>query len=553
MQAEQDTIQSLSAAEIVASIRESLLVLTEDLDVEYANQQFFDTFRVSKLETVGSPLAKLGNGQWNIPALLEPLDRIVAENTTIEGHEVDHQFEQIGRRVMRLNARKTTRPGNGSRRILLVIEDVTASAESARELERQRRLAQGIVDTMREPLLVLDGDLTVVAASRAFYAKFHVNETDTVGRKLADIGHGQWAIPALIDLLADVIPDNSGIEDFEVQPDFPKIGKRIILLNARKIFRKGNNSKTLLLAMEDITERKQSEDALRSARDDAEATLNELRKAQDRLVASEKLASLGKLTAGIAHEIKNPLNFVCNFSETSAESLGELKSAIASIGDRLGASGRLEIEELTSDLEADLEKIISHAKRADNIVRSMMDHARGGVSQPISTNVNKLVMDAFNLAYHGKRARDKTFNVTVEEKLDEKTGDVLLAPQDINRALVNIFGNAFDAVNQRSKMPDSNDYRPIVVVTTRRLENDIEIRVKDNGIGISEKDSADLFKPFFTTKPAGEGTGLGLSLSFDIVARQHSGTIRAASDPGSFTEFVITLPRNNALTIGDSS
>ena len=212
-------------SEIVASLREGLLVLTEDLDVEYASDRFLRTFGVSREETVGRRLPDLGNGQWNIPDLLEPLGRIVTDGVTIEGHNVDHTFERIGRRVMRLNARRTVRSSDGSTRILLAIDDVTDSADAARELERQRLVAQGIVDSLREPLLVLDGDLKVVEASRAFFEKFKVTAEQTIGRRLWELGNNQWAIPELIDLLTNVIPAQSSVDDFEVTHEFPEIGR----------------------------------------------------------------------------------------------------------------------------------------------------------------------------------------------------------------------------------------------------------------------------------------------------------------------------------------
>nr|WP_306268943.1 PAS domain-containing protein [Pararhizobium sp. IMCC3301] len=270
------TALAIDPAEIIATLREGLLVLTEDLIVEYASDRFLQTFGVDKTETLGHALADLGNGQWNIPALLEPLSEIIAHNDTLEDFEIEHEFEHIGRKVMRLNARKTVRLGNQSKLILVAIEDVTKAADDARELGRLRRLSEGIVDTLREPLLVLDSQLRIIEASRAFYRTFKVEAQHTIGEQLVDLGDGQWANAELVRLLTEIIPEHTTVEDFEIDHDFPNIGRRLILLNARKIFREGNNTKTLLLAMEDITDQRRLEDERREALDQSYRLMEEL-------------------------------------------------------------------------------------------------------------------------------------------------------------------------------------------------------------------------------------------------------------------------------------
>ncbi len=252
-------IEKLQTREVFETIREGLLILDKDLKVLFANKAFLDMFKVTLGETTDHKLYDLGNGQWDIPHLRKLLDDILSKKQTVENYVVEHDFEGIGRKIMHLNARKTSRPGNGSSLILLAIEDITTEHDATAELDRQRRLAEGIVDTLREPLLVIDGDQTVIAASRAFYTKFEVGPSETVGRELGKLGNGQWDIPDLTRLLDNVIPDSETIEDYEVTLDFPHIGEKVILLNARKIFREGNNSKTLLLAMEDVTEQRQIE------------------------------------------------------------------------------------------------------------------------------------------------------------------------------------------------------------------------------------------------------------------------------------------------------
>lgn len=297
-------------------------------------------------------------------------------------------------------------------------------------------------------------------------------------------------------------------------------------------------------AIRDITERKKAEVELRLAKEQAESALAELKRTQVQLVTNEKMASLGQLTAGIAHEIKNPLNFVNNFSETSVELLIELAEALGPVQDKFDEDTRDDVEDIVETLKGDLQKINHHGKRADHIVKSMLLHARGDAGERVPTSVNELVDEAFNLAYHGERARDKSSNVTMEQNLDEAAGEAEILPQDITRVLVNLFGNASYAVKQRSKQAGNGAYEPTVTVWTKDKGAKVEIRVRDNGTGMPKEVREKLFEPFFTTKPTGEGTGPGLSMSFDIIAQQHDGHIAVDSEPGAFTEFVISLPRH---------
>jgi len=218
------------------------------------------------------------------------------------------------------------------------------------------------------------------------------------------------------------------------------------------------------------------------------------------------------------------------------------------LGER-DAAARREIDELLADLTSDLDKIRTHAHRADGIVRSMLDHARGGEGVPVKADINGLVEEAFNLAYHGQRARDKSFQLQTERLFDGEAGQAFVRRQEIVRALVNIMGNAFYAVSQR-RMAGEEGYFPSVTLATLSRGKDVEIRVRDNGTGIDEELKTKLFEPFFSTKPAGDGTGLGLSLCYDIIQHQHGGTISVESTPGSFTEFVISLPRNKSQPKG---
>jgi signal transduction histidine kinase len=272
-------------------------------------------------------------------------------------------------------------------------------------------------------------------------------------------------------------------------------------------------------------------------------SLEELRTAQDRLVQTEKLASLGQLTAGIAHEIKNPLNFVNNFSALSAELIDELNDALkaAALDDKV----REEIDELTHMLKGNLEKVVQHGKRADSIVKNMLLHSREGSGEHRPADINAIVEESLNLAYHGARAEKSGFNITLQRDLDPAAGMVDLYPQEITRVFLNLISNGFYAATKRKEAGDEG-FEPTLSATTKNLGNRVEIRIRDNGTGIPAEVKEKMFNPFFTTKPAGEGTGLGLSMSHDIIVKQHGGKIDVDTVPGAFTEFTITLPRTAA-------
>ena len=287
----------------------------------------------------------------------------------------------------------------------------------------------------------------------------------------------------------------------------------------------------------------QSAVAIENARlfHNVEASLHDLRTAQDRLIQTEKLASLGQLTAGIAHEIKNPLNFVNNFSAVSIELIDELREALG--GARLDSKLRAEIGEIADTLQGNLDKVVQHGKRADAIVKNMLLHSRQGSGEHRPVDINALVDESLNLAYHGARAEKQGFNVTLEKSFDPAAGEVDLFPQEITRVLLNLISNGFYAASKRKAETNEGDYKPTLAAATKSLGHKVEIRIRDNGTGIPPEVRAKLFNPFFTTKPAGEGTGLGLSISHDIIVKQHSGSIEVDTQPGEFTEFRIVLPR----------
>lgn len=278
------------------------------------------------------------------------------------------------------------------------------------------------------------------------------------------------------------------------------------------------------------------------ARAAAEAALIDLRAAQSRLVQSEKLASLGQLTAGIAHEIKNPLNFINNFAVLSGELLEELQEALAGAADALPDGLRAEVDEVATMLRGNLDKVVEHGRRADSIVKNMLAHSREGGGERRRVDLNDLVEEAMNLAYHGERAGHPDFNVTLKKHFDPGVGELALFAQEFSRVLINLFGNGFHAL--RKKKQAHAGFDPVLIVTTRGLPDAVEVLVRDNGTGIPEAALQKIFEPFFTTKPSGEGTGLGLSLSHDIVVQQHGGRIAVATEAGEWTEFTLSLPRH---------
>ncbi|MGB9296343.1 MAG: GAF domain-containing protein, partial [Pseudolabrys sp.] len=274
------------------------------------------------------------------------------------------------------------------------------------------------------------------------------------------------------------------------------------------------------------------------------SSLDELRTAQDRLVQTEKLASLGQLTAGIAHEIKNPLNFVNNFSSVSVELIDELRQALAAA--KLDNKLQVEIGEIADMLQGNLDKVVQHGKRADSIVKNMLLHSRQGSGEHRPMDINTIVEESLNLAYHGARAEKQGFNITLQRSFDPGAGEVDLFPQEITRVLLNLISNGFYAATKRKTEENGADYEPVLAAVTKDLGDRVEIRIRDNGTGIPPEVKERMFNPFFTTKPAGEGTGLGLSISHDIIVKQHRGSIEVDTQPGEFTEFKIILPRSAA-------
>ncbi|MEO8763262.1 MAG: tetratricopeptide repeat protein [Ginsengibacter sp.] len=272
---------------------------------------------------------------------------------------------------------------------------------------------------------------------------------------------------------------------------------------------------------------------LRQQKEQIEETLTQLKSTQTQLVHSEKMASLGELTAGIAHEIENPLNFVNNFSELNTELVDELQEELK--------AGRIdEAVSISNDIKANEQKINHHGKRADAIVKGMLEHSRTSTGERAPTDINALANEYLRLSFYAQRTKDKTYNATLQTDLDPRIGDINIVPQDIGRVLLNLYNNAFYSTSEKTIQLNGN-YQPIITVSSKKLDNKIEIRIKDNGIGIPQKVLDKIFQPFFTTKPTGQGTGLGLSLSYDII-KAHGGEFKVETKEGEYAEFIIQLP-----------
>ena len=304
-----------------------------------------------------------------------------------------------------------------------------------------------------------------------------------------------------------------------------------------KLSRFNKESRTVSVILEEtIDELQQKSDVLAQANTALTEAIHNLQNTQSQLVLTEKMAALGELTAGIAHEIQNPLNFVNNFSEVCIELVEELKEALSQPDT---AANSLNTEGLLRDLSQSMQKIHYHGKRADSIVRGMLEHARTSTGERQPTDLNALSDEYLRLAYHGLRAKNKEFNAELVTNFDPNLGLIDVVPQDMGRVLLNLFNNAFYAVREKQKTANQG-YPPTVIVTTRRLTTYTEIRVRDNGTGMPDEVKEKIFQPFFTTKPAGQGTGLGLSLSYDIISAQ-GGTMAVETQKGEGTEFIIKL------------
>ena len=490
------------AQNIVDTVREPLLILDTTLRVRSANRAFYQTFHVSPGETEGRLIYELGNGQWDIPDLRTLLEDIVPKSSVFDDFELEHAFPVIGRRVMLLNARKL-QAGHHGELLVLAMEDVTERRRSEADLKAIENYAQNIVDTVREPLLILDTTLRVRSANRAFYQTFHVSSGETEGRLIYELGNGQWDIPDLRTLLEDIVPKSSVFDDFELEHAFPVIGRRVMLLNARKL-QAGHHGELLVLAMEDVTERRRVEEEVAKAKEAAEA------------------ANRAKSTflANMSHEIRTPMNAILGFSQLmlrdqnldarQSQYLGTINRSgehlLALINDILEMSkieaGRttlnpstFDLPELLNDLEM-MFRLRTNSKKLSFIVELI-----GDVPRYIVTDVNKL-----------------------------------------RQVFINVLGNAVKFTERGGIGLRVQADRGTAAGPHLRVE------IEDTGPGISADEQGKLFRHFEQTKTgqqAGTGTGLGLAISREFV-RLMGGDITVRSEVGKGSIFVIHFPLNES-------
>ncbi|HJS52912.1 MAG TPA: ATP-binding protein [Chitinophagaceae bacterium] len=340
-----------------------------------------------------------------------------------------------------------------------------------------------------------------------------------------------------LQTISDFIKNSSGLDEGEKESLLNAVkeidkNQSMIQFKLERI-EKDRNTLSVMLE-ESIEDLQKKSSAIEEANKTLTKTLEELKATQAQLIQSEKMASLGELTAGIAHEIQNPLNFVNNFSEVSGELIDEML-------EQIHQGNSEDAEAIANEIKMSLEKINFHGKRADGIVKSMLQHSRTSTGKKEPTDINALADEYLRLAYHGMRAKDKTFNAAMKTDYDESIGLIKIISQDVGRVILNLITNAFYAVTEKKKLNNEN-YEPAVSVTTKKINDKIEVSVKDNGTGIPQKALDKIFQPFFTTKPTGQGTGLGLSLSYDIITKGHGGELKVETKEGEYTIFHIILP-----------
>ena len=419
----------------------------------------------------------------------------------------------------------------------LQLGQVADRVQARNDILQQTEFLNTILESSPVGVAIVDRDGTWLFVNSRFVEMLGTSREKFLTSKAVD----WYANPEDRERIYDRLLKEGYLHDVEIQA-MRADGTPFWVLASFEPTEKGDR-RQFFVWVSDITKRRHAQEELRLAKEQAETALEELKTTQEQLLHSRKLASLGELTAGIAHEIKNPLNFVNNFAEASVELIEELEQEMKQICGGIDSQARNSMIDLFDTLKGNLGKINDHGRRADGIVQSMLLHAHDDEElDRVETALIPLVSEALKLAYHGERAKDKSFRVRVKEQLEEATGTAEVMPQAITRLLLNLIGNAFYAVKKRAREAGERDYQPTVCVAARGRGDRIEILVRDNGTGFPKDIQEKLFEPFFTTKPPGEGTGLGLSICYDIV-RQHGGKISVDGAPGTGAEFVIELPR----------
>ena len=492
---------------IIDTVREPLIVLDQDLRVVSVSRSFYEFFKVKPEETVGELIYDLGNNQWNIPKLRELLETILPQKATFDNYEVEHDFTNIGKRIMLLNARQIQRVFGKDRIILLAIEDITERKEIEAGLEKTRKelavikktadevseFAESIINTVREPLISLDQDLRVVTVSRSFYEFFKVKPEETVGQLIYDLGNKQWNIPKLRELLETILPQKATFDNYEVEHDFTTIGKRIMLLNARQIQRVSGKERTILLAIEDITERKEIEAGLEKAHDELNDLAAELKRAAR--AKSEFLANM-------SHELRTPLNSINGFSEVLFdETFGPLNEKQKKYVNNVLTSGK--------HLLLLINQILDMAKVEAGKMKLTLS------SLPMKNLLNEISMLVADMASKKK--------IEMVLEIADDLPDIEADELKVKEIMYNLLSNAVKFTPEGGK----------IGMRARKLETEVEITVWDTGIGIASENKEKIFEGFFRVDTpysrVTEGTGLGLPLSKKM-AELHGGKFSVESD-----------------------
>jgi two-component system CheB/CheR fusion protein len=524
---------------IINTIREPLIALDQDLRVVSVSRSFYEVFKVKPEETVGQLIYDLGNKQWNIPKLRELLETILPQKTTFDNYEVEHDFATIGRRIMLLNARQIQRVLGKERVILLAIEDITERREIENGLEKARKelevikqsedeareYAESIINTVREPLIVLDQDLRVVTVSRSFYEVFKVNPKETVGQLIYDLGNKQWNIPKLRELLETILPQKATFDNYEVEHDFSTIGRRIMLLNARQIQRVLGKERVILLAIDDITERREIENGLKKAHEELKELAAELKRTAR--VKSEFLANM-------SHELRTPLNSINGFSEVLYdETFGPLNEKQKQYVNNVLTSGK--------HLLLLINQILDMAKVEAGKMKLALS------SLPMKSLLNEIPMLVADMVSKKKLQ----MLLEIPEDLPNIEADEL----KVKEIIYNLLSNAVKFTPEGGK----------IGMRAKQADSEIEIVVWDTGVGIAPENMGKIFEGFFRVDTpysrVTEGTGLGLPLSRKLV-ELHGGKFSVESEglnKGTSVRFTCRLypgrwceMRKKALVIDDN-
>jgi two-component system CheB/CheR fusion protein len=505
---------------IINTIREPLIALDQDLRVVSVSRSFYEVFKVKPEETVGQLIYDLGNKQWNIPKLRELLETILPQKTTFDNYEVEHDFTTIGRRIMLLNARQIQRVLGKERIILLAIEDITERREIEAGLEKTRKelevikksadeaseFAESVINTVREPLISLDQDLRVVTVSRSFYEVFKVNPKETVGQLIYDLGNKQWNIPKLRELLETILPQKTTFDNYEVEHDFATIGRRIMLLNARQIQRVLGKERVILLAIEDITERREIENGLKKAHEELKELAAELKRAAR--VKSEFLANM-------SHELRTPLNSINGFSEVLYdETFGTLNEKQKQYVNNVLTSGK--------HLLLLINQILDMAKVEAGKMKLALS------SLPMKSLLNEIPMLVADMVSKKKLQ----MLLEIPENLPNIEADEL----KVKEIIYNLLSNAVKFTPEGGK----------IGMRVKKTNSEIEVVVWDTGVGIAPENMGKIFEGFFRVDTpysrVTEGTGLGLPLSKKLV-ELHGGKFSVESKGlNKGTEVRFTLP-----------